>query len=93
MRHTLNLLDSWHRPIAVEGMIRSDTVELRCRDHLAGVADRDYLRHWLAAPFGAFVYDDVTWLDLPNGVMLSIGDTVSGHILTDPVLSDLRAQI
>jgi hypothetical protein len=40
----LDLLDAWNPPVTAEVMIRRETVEVRCRDHLARVADRDILR-------------------------------------------------
>jgi hypothetical protein len=89
----LDVLDAWHRPVTAEVMIRRDTVEMRCRDRLAGIADRDVLRGWLRAPFGVFAYDDIVWLHLSTGVALCIGDVISGHVLSQQVLADLRSRL
>jgi hypothetical protein len=93
MLFTLDLLDSWRRLVPVEVMIRRETVELRCQEHLVGVADRDYLRSWLGAPFGVFAHDDCAWLHLAPGIALCIGDVVSSHILNEHVVNDLRSRL
>jgi len=93
MVFTLDLLDAWRRPVPVEVMIRRETVELRCQEHLVGVADRDYLRSWLGAPFGVFAHDDCAWLDLDDGIALCIGDVVSSHVLDERIVNDLRSRL
>jgi hypothetical protein len=89
----LDLLDAWNRPVTAEVMIRRETVEVRCRDRLAGIADRDILRTWLGAPFGVYAYDDITWLHLHPGIALCLADQVSGHVLTPHVVDDLRSRL
>jgi hypothetical protein len=90
---TLELLDAWRRPVTAEVAIRRDTVEVRCRDRLVGVADRDLLRAWLGAPFGVFAYDDVAWLQANSGIVLCISDVVAGHDLGVHVVDDLRSRL
>lgn len=89
----LDLLDRWSRPVTAELAVRRDTVEVRCRDAVAGVADRALLRCWLADPHATLAYDDVAWLSGPGGVALSIGDLVPCWWLADHVLLALRERL
>jgi hypothetical protein len=74
-------------------VIRADTVEIRWQDKNMGVADREVLRSWLAAPFGVFAYDEISWLAVDLGIALCLGAVVSAHVLTSPVVADLRSRL
>jgi hypothetical protein len=93
MLFTIDVLDTWRRPVPVEVMIRRETVELRCQDRLAGITDRDHLRTWLTAPFGVLAYDDCSWLHLTTGIALCIDDIISPCVLSDHVIADLRSRL
>jgi hypothetical protein len=89
----LEILDRWGRPAEVEMVIRRDTVETRCRDKLAGIADRDQLRAWLRAPTGVFAYDDLAWLGVGGRVALALDDIGPAWVLADHVLAGLRERV
>ena len=72
---------------------RRDTVEIRCRDSLVGITDRDLLRAWLHDPAGVYAYDELAWLQVGDGVALAIDDLVPAYVLADQVLRDLRERV
>jgi hypothetical protein len=90
---TIHLLDRWGRQAEAELVVRRDTVEMRCRDVLVGVANRDYLRQWLRNPEGVYVYDDMSWMVTGNGIALSLGDVVPSWPLEDHVLAGIRERV
>lgn len=89
----LELMDRWTHGITAEIAVKRDTVEMRVRDHLVGIADRDYLRGWLRAPEGCYAYDDVLWGVAGNGVMLAVDERVPMWPLSDHQLSQLREAV
>lgn len=89
----IDLLDKWGRRTVAEVVIRLDTVEVRCRDVIVGVADRDLLRDWLREPGGVYAYDEMAWLATGNGVALAIDDVVPPWVLADHVLVGLRERL
>ena len=89
----IHMLDRWGRPVSAEIAVRRDTVEMRCRESLVGIADRDRLRAWLREPQGVYAYDEIAWLGVSNGVALAIEDVVPAWVLDDQVLNGLREEL
>lgn len=89
----IDVLDEFGRATVVEVLIRRDTVELRLRDTLVGIADRDYLRRWLRSPQSVFAYDDMMWIATPTGIALAIDGRLPPWPLPDHVVAGLRDRI
>jgi hypothetical protein len=89
----IDMLDGWGREIVAEVRIDLDTVELRCRNDVVGVVDRERLRAWLRRPGGVYAYDDIAWLATGNGIALAIDDIVPAWVLADHVLEGLRERV
>jgi hypothetical protein len=85
--------DGAGREATVEVLVRRDTVELRLRDALVGVADREDLRRWLRHPVSVFAYDDLAWIATPTGIALAIDDVVPPWPLPDHVAAGLRERV
>ena len=90
MIYSIDVSDKWGRKLIAEVVIRLDTVEVRCRDAIVGIADREMLRGWLRAPGGVYAYDEMAWMAAGNGVALVIDDVVPPWVLADHVLQGLR---
>lgn len=90
---SIELSDRWGRPAVAEVAIRRDTVEIRCRETVVGIVERDLLRAWLREPEGVYAYDEMAWLRVGNGIALAIDDIVPAYVLADHVLRDLRERV
>lgn len=86
----LDVEDRLGAPLILDVSIRRDTVELRLRDVLVGVADRGRLREWLGTPAGRFVCDELTWLWNGYSVGISVRDQVPASLLRAHVVETLR---
>jgi hypothetical protein len=90
---TLNLVDAdWH-PVTAELNIRRDTVEIRCRERLVAVQDRDRLAEWLARPDGLLTCDELSWLWSGWSISIHIRNLVPPFALTMPVIEDIRRHL
>ena len=78
------------KPVLGEAMVRRDTVELRCQDHLVAIADRDAFREWVEHPEGEFVADEMAWLGTERGVFLAVKDLCPWSPVSGSVMADLR---
>jgi hypothetical protein len=90
MKLTLELLDTWRRPVTAEVSVHRDLVEVHCRQKLVGIANRELLSAWLRTPTGDYCYDEIAWLNLGSGVAICIEDVVPAFVLGDAVVSSLR---
>jgi hypothetical protein len=93
MMFFIDLRDRWNRAVTAEVTIRRDTVEIRCRETIVGITDRELLRDWLRRPEGVLAYDELAWLTVGNGVALAIDDIVPAWVLAEHVLVDLRQRV
>jgi hypothetical protein len=90
----VDLIDKWSRQVTAEIVIRLDTVEVRCREAIVGVADRELLRRWLRDPNGMYAYDEMAWMHGPmTGIALAIDDIVPPSWLPDHVVARLREAV
>lgn len=87
---TLDLVDADWRPVAAELSVRRDTVEIRCRDRLVAVQDRQGLSAWLARPDGMLTVDETHWLWNGWAFSIYIRDLVPVFVLEFGVVDDLR---
>jgi len=90
---TLDLVDADWRPVSAELSIRRDTVEIRCRNRLIAIQDRDQLTEWLARPDGALICDELSWLWTGWAVSIYIRHEVPAFALPFPVIDDLRRRL
>lgn len=90
---TLNLIDTdWH-PVCAELSINPETVEIRCRERLVAVQDRERLRGWLAKPDGPLICEEMSWLWNGWSFSIYIPDVVPAFALAFPVVDDLRRKL
>jgi hypothetical protein len=86
----VDAIDQDHLAVVVELSLRRDTVEVRCRNKLAGIADRDTLRSWLRDPQGIYEYDDMAWLWNGYAVGVCIRNMLPTNLLRPHVVENLR---
>jgi hypothetical protein len=86
----LDVEDRLGASVVLDVSIRRDTVELRIRDALVGIADRNELREWLRIPDGMFVCDDLTWLWNGYSIGIHVQDLVPASQLRAHVVETLR---
>ena len=92
-RMTLDLVDADWRPVSAELSIRRDTVEIRCRDRLVAVQDRDRLTAWLAKPDGLLSVDDVRWMWTGWAFSICVPGLVPAFALGFGVVDELRRRL
>lgn len=86
----LNLINRWGRDVTALVHVESLHVKMSIGGCVVGVADRQYLHHWLRDPDGMFAYDQMAWMPAGNGIALAIDDEVPMWPLQDEALSRLR---
>ena len=89
----LDVEDRLGAAVVLDVSIRRDTVEVRMRDVLVGIADRGKLREWLRTPDGMFVCDDLTWLWNGFCIGIYVRDLVSASPLRAHVVETLRMYV
>lgn len=89
----LDVEDRLGAAVVLDVSIRRDTVELRMRNVLVGIADRGKLREWLRTPDGMFVCDDLTWLWNGFCIGIYVRDLVPASLLRSHVVETLRMYV
>ncbi len=92
-RMTLDLVDADWRPVSAELSIRRDTVEIRCRNRIIAVQDRDRLKAWLAKPDGLLSVDDVHWMWTGWAFSICVPGLVPAFRLGFGVVEELRRRL